>query len=209
MMDGATPLDVPVFERMAASSQAALDLLLRPLCRRRGLPCRIARIFQPSGRSWRRRLPTGVDTGLTDPDTGEPVVATLDRSRPGIHQALLDPATAGRFPLAIHLAFEGQWAQVVQVLPGSTGDGGDWLAMSEIIMCSEAWARFDPAEVERLGAGSYALSMQRAERHRASGTLRGACRQASYRPTMPHPSSPTCGFCGSPPTATRRTRQPT
>jgi hypothetical protein len=34
---------------------------------------------------------------------------------------------------------------------------------SEIIMCSERWARFDPAEVEQLGQGSYLLSTQLAE----------------------------------------------
>jgi hypothetical protein len=30
-------------------------------------------------------------------------------------------------------------------------------------MCSEAWARYDPAEVERLGAGSYAMPTRRAD----------------------------------------------
>jgi hypothetical protein len=45
----------------------------------------------------------------------------------------------------------------------STGGGGDWLAMGEIIRCSEAWARFDPAQVEQLGQDSYLLSSQLAE----------------------------------------------
>ena len=71
-------------------------------------------------------LAAGIDTGLTDPDTGEAVVATLDQVAPGIHQALLDPATAVRLPLAIHLGHEGQWAQVVQILPESTGAATGW-----------------------------------------------------------------------------------
>ena len=162
IMDGGTPLDVPAFERMAANSQAALELLFDRCAD--DAACDAA--MPDLSTEWSElaaALATGIDTGLTDPDSGEPMVATLDQVAPGIHQALLDPATAGRLPLAIHLAHEGQWAQAVQILPESTGDGGDWLAMSEIIMCSEAWARFDPAEVEHLGHGSYLLSTQLAE----------------------------------------------
>ena len=136
-MDGATPLDVPVFERMAASSQAALDLLFE-----RCAADAVCDVALPNvSAEWTAvvaALADGVDTGLTDPTTDEPLVATLEQVAPGAHQALLDPATASRLPLVIHLANEGQWAQVVQVLPESTGDGGDWLGMGEIIMCSEA-----------------------------------------------------------------------
>jgi pimeloyl-ACP methyl ester carboxylesterase len=35
--------------------------------------------------------------------------------------------------------------------------GGSSLLMADEILCSEAWARFNPAEVARTGAGSYAL----------------------------------------------------
>jgi hypothetical protein len=34
--------------------------------------------------------------------------------------------------------------------------------MKDEILCSEAWARFDPAEVELEGAGSYAMPFVRA-----------------------------------------------
>ena len=162
IMDGGTPLDVHALERMATNSQAALEACstAAPTTLPATPPCRIC---PASGRSWAAALATGIDTGMTDPASGEPMVATLDQVAPGIHQALLDPATAGRLPLALHLAHEGQWAQAVQVLPQSTGDGGDWLAMSEIIMCSEAWARFDPAEVEHLGQGRLPAADELAE----------------------------------------------
>jgi TAP-like protein len=147
---------------MAASSQAALELLFDRCAD--DTACDAA--LPDLSAEWselQAALATGIDTGLTDPDSGDPVLATLDQVAPNLHQALLNPATAARLPLAIHLGYEGQWAQVVEILPEQTGDGGDWLAMSEIIQCSEAWARFDPAEVERLGHGSYLLSTQLAD----------------------------------------------
>lgn len=162
IMDGATPVDVPVWERMAANSDAALQLLFA----RCAADASCNRALPNVAAEWPEvvaALSEGVDTGLVEPDTGEPVIATLDEVAPGLHQVLLDPSTASRLPLAIHLAHERQWAQVVQVLPQQTGGGGDWLAMGEIIMCSEAWARFDPAEVERLGANSYSMSTRRAD----------------------------------------------
>ncbi len=158
IMDGGTPLDVPVFERMAANSQAALELLFD----RCADDAACATALPDVSAEWSELaagLATGIDTGLTEPNTGEPMVATLDQVSQGLHQALLDPATAGRLPFAIHLGHEGQWAQVVPMFPEPTGEG-DWLAMSEIIMCSEAWARFDPAAVEHVGHGSYLLSAQ-------------------------------------------------
>ena len=162
IMDGGTPVDVPAFERMAANSQAALELLFDRCAD--DTACDAA--LPDLSAEWselQAALAAGIDTGLTDPDSGDPVLATLVQVAPNLHQALLNPATAARLPLAIHLGYEGQWAQVVEILPEQTGDGGDWLAMSEIIQCSEAWARFDPAEVERLGHGSYLLSTQLAD----------------------------------------------
>lgn len=163
VMDGVTPLDVPIFEHMAANSQRALDLLLERC--QEDAACNAA--FPALLDEWAATLElvtAGVESDIVDPNTGETMVVTLDVLGPGLHRALLDPSTAGRLPLAIHLGHEGQWAQVAEAFADSDGGGnGDWLAMSEIIMCSEAWARFDPVEVERLGQGSYALPMQRAD----------------------------------------------
>jgi hypothetical protein len=83
---------------------------------------------------------------------------------PGLHQALLEPRTAAQLPLGIHLAADGRWAEVAEAFPAAAGGGGgDWLAMTEVIQRSEGWARFDVAEVERLGEGTYALPMERTD----------------------------------------------
>jgi pimeloyl-ACP methyl ester carboxylesterase len=163
IMDGATPLDVPVFERMAASSQGALDLVIERC--RADAACQAA--FPDLPAEWaavQAALARGAETDIIDPSTGQPGVVTLEMVGPGIHQGLLDPTTAGRLPLAIHLAHAGQWSQAAAAFGDEpSGGGGDRLAMSEIIMCSEAWARFEPAEVERMAEGGYALPMERAD----------------------------------------------
>jgi pimeloyl-ACP methyl ester carboxylesterase len=162
IMDGGTPLDVPVFEHMAASSQGALDLVIARC--ESDAACRAA--FPDLSGEWaalQTALGHGVETDIIDPSTGQPGTVTLEMLGPGIHQALLDPATAGRLPLAIHLAHQGEWARVAEAFADAPSGGqGDMLAMAQIILCSEAWARFDGAEVERLGAGSFALPMERA-----------------------------------------------
>lgn len=155
IMDGGTPLDVPLFERMATNSEAALELLLSR-CAADG-PCHAA--LPKLGSEWRKLvkgLEAGIVTNVTDEDTGQRQVATLEDVGAAVHAALLDPSTAARLPLAIHLASSGRWAEIAPVLPEPDASE-DILAMSEIIMCSEAWARFDPAEVRRLGIGSYLL----------------------------------------------------
>ena len=208
IMDGGTPVDVPVFERMAADSQAALELLFDRCADDDA--CNAA--MPDLSIEWSElatSLGAGIDTGLTDPDSGDPVVATLDQVAPGLHQALLDPATAARLPLAIHLGYEGQWAQVVEILPESTGAGGDWLAMSEIIHVFGGVGTLRPGRGRRPRRRQLP-AVDAARRRRGAGTtLQGASARASSRPTMRRLSPPSCRSCGSPATATRKTRQRT
>jgi hypothetical protein len=67
-------------------------------------------------------------------------------------------AAAAQLPLAIHLAAQGAWDRTTELVPPPSS-GGDSLVMAHEILCSEAWARFDPDEVARTGAGSYARPM--------------------------------------------------
>jgi pimeloyl-ACP methyl ester carboxylesterase len=156
VMDGTTPLDVPVLERMAATSGQAIDLLLTR-CGQDAV-CRAA--FPNLATEW-STLVAAFREGVTvtDPNSGTTGVADLATIGPSLHNALLTEAAAAQLPLAIHLAAAGQWDQVNQLVPPSDASpsGGASLLMKDVILCSEAWARWDPAEVERLGAGSYAV----------------------------------------------------
>ena len=155
VLDGSTPLDVPVFERMATNSQAALDLLLARCAM--DPACHAA--FPELASEWSTlvgQLAIGVSTTIVDPETGAHAVADLLMIGPSLHDALRTASAAAQIPLAIHLAAGDEWEAATQLVPASTG-GGPMLVMAQEILCSEAWARFDPAEVARAGAGSYAL----------------------------------------------------
>jgi pimeloyl-ACP methyl ester carboxylesterase len=160
ILDGTTPLDVPVLERMAASSQQALDLLLArceadPTCHG---------AFPELAAEWSALLAAfreGVT--VTDPDTGQTGVADLATVGPSLHHALLTGAAAAQLPLAIHLASLGEWDQVTELVPPVDGSpsAGPTLLMKDEILCSESWARFDPSEVDRAGGDSYAVPFVR------------------------------------------------
>lgn len=161
VLDGTTPLDVPVLERMAATSQQAMDLLLARCAA--DAACHAA--FPNLATEWSALVAAfagGVT--VTDPSTGANATADLATVGPSIHTALMTGAGAAQLPLAIHLASLGQWAQVDALVPPSDASpsAGPTLLMKDEILCSEAWARFDPAEVERTGAGSYAVPFVRA-----------------------------------------------
>jgi pimeloyl-ACP methyl ester carboxylesterase len=160
VMDGTTPLDVPVLEIMAASSQHALDLLLDRCAGDRACHATFPKLAD----EW-SALEAAFAEGLsvTDPATGMKGVASLATVGHSVHNALLTGAAAAQLPLAIHLASEGMWEQVNELVPPSDASpsAGSTLVMKDEILCSEAWARFDPAAVEHEGAGSYALEFVR------------------------------------------------
>lgn len=64
--------------------------------------------------------------------------------------------------IAALAAYEGDWARLLQSSSSSssTDSGEGLLVMSQIIRCSEAWARFDPAETARSGSGSYLVDAE-------------------------------------------------
>ena len=151
VLDGASPLDVPVLEAMAANSQGAIELLLSRC--EADAACHAA--FPDLDAEW-SALVDALRTGITvtDPASGAQVTADLTTVGPSVHLALLTGDAAARLPLAIHLAAEGRWDRATELVP-PPASGGTTLAMKDVILCSEAWARFDPVEVARTGVGSY------------------------------------------------------
>ena len=159
VLDGATPLDVPVRQRIAVNSQRALDLLLKRC--QEATSCHSA--FPDIAEEWstlEAGLAKGMTTTVVDPETGAPAVADLGLVGPSLHAALLTGSTAAALPLAIHLAHGGRWDELGELVQGVPPKGGPTLLMADENLCSEAWARFDPAEVAAVGGASYATAAQ-------------------------------------------------
>ncbi len=159
VLDGGTPLDVPVFERMAASSQAALALVLRRCAADQA--CHTA--FPRLDAEWRdvlARFRTPVR--VVDPSSGAAAVIDQGTLAEAIHAALLTEAGAAQLPLAIHLTAVGKYVEASALIGVNDADRPN-LLMADEILCSEAWARADAADVARLGAGSYALPRELAK----------------------------------------------
>ena len=163
VLDGATLIEVPVFERMASNSQAALDALFArcatdAACA--GAYPDLARDFEATMASL-ERAPVTVAT--IDPATGEPGVISAVDFADGVHSGLIDAQYSAVLPWFIDAAADGRWEEAVstaQAIGGGSPLDEDMPLMSAIIRCSEAWARYDPAEVARVGAGSYYLEAQ-------------------------------------------------
>lgn len=168
ILDGATPIDVPVFERMAANSQAALDLLLQRCDSDSG--CHQA--FPDIADEWEiliRRFETPVT--VIDPESGEEAVLSLTDLSDAIHAALLTEETAAQIPLAIHLAYQERYLEAARLI-GRPTPSGETRLMSAVILCSEDWARFNRTEVTRSGAASYALTKNLADAEAREGMCR-------------------------------------
>jgi pimeloyl-ACP methyl ester carboxylesterase len=175
VFDGGTLLDVPVFERMAANSQHALDLLFGRCDADAACQAAFSDLESEFDAVLERLTEEPVSTTIIHPGSGEPITFDTATFAAGVHSALIDASTSSRLPALLHLAFLEQWDAVaeaiVQAAAGQASDE-DQLVMSAVIRCSEAWARYDPAEVERTGAGSYALALQLANARAHTETCR-------------------------------------
>jgi pimeloyl-ACP methyl ester carboxylesterase len=153
VLDGATLLDVPIWQRMPLSTQAAFDKLVARCAA--AAACR--RDFPDVAGDLRAVL----ERLRAAP--AEATVAGTTRARFDVVAAqntlrhmLRVPETAARVPFVLHRAAAGDldplldvWNVIVQ----SELATGIKL-MYWAIRCGEGWSRDDPAEVARLGAGT-------------------------------------------------------
>jgi pimeloyl-ACP methyl ester carboxylesterase len=158
VLDGGTLLDVPLFEQMPANSQRALEILFArcdgdAACRGAfpNLRSEFAGVISQLTRQ-------SVQTHTPYPYTGESIVLDVRTFAGLVHGSLADVRRLGDLPSLIHAAHVGDWEVVARAVRSSVpppGSDTQQLVMSQVIRCSEAWARFDPAEVARLGMASY------------------------------------------------------
>jgi pimeloyl-ACP methyl ester carboxylesterase len=166
ILDGGTLLDVPIFERIAATSQRALDLVLarceadaRCQAQFPDVRAEFQAVTERLGRE-----PVTLDT-IMSPFTHEPLVFDSIVWGATVHAHLMSATSAAALPRRIHQAYNGDYralAELYQQL-GLVVDTNARLVMSAAIRCSESWARYDPAEVARWGADSYYLESQLAQ----------------------------------------------
>lgn len=157
VLDGGTLIDVPIMELIAANSQHALDAVMDRCAA--DLECSTA---FPNLRSKFTAVMTRLDrapvtSNVVDQATGELVVVSHELFAGVIHAKLLDARTAATIPWFINRVADGHYDEVATI---NAGPGTPNLVMSIEIRCTEAWARFNPDEVRRTGAGSYYLSAQ-------------------------------------------------
>jgi pimeloyl-ACP methyl ester carboxylesterase len=157
VLDGGTGLDVPIMELVAANSQRALDAVLDRCAADFDCHEAFPNVRQEFATVLARLDTYPVRTRGTD---GQPLIVTHESFAGVIHAKLLGAADAAGIPWLIHRAALGDFGPVVEAL-GSV-PSTPLQVMSVVIRCSEAWARYDPAEVRRTGAGSYYMSAQAA-----------------------------------------------
>ncbi|MGZ4400778.1 MAG: alpha/beta fold hydrolase [Gaiellaceae bacterium] len=161
VLDGASLLGVPVYERSAPNAEHGLDAQLArcaaaPLCRLT-FPDTRAELATLLSRGPRRTTAYGHGVTL-DADA----VATT------VHALSLDAEGAASIPIAVHRAAIGDYNPLARAYVERVGaylDARTQLVMSLAIQCSEPWARYDPEAVRRSGTGSYFthVSLARAE----------------------------------------------
>jgi pimeloyl-ACP methyl ester carboxylesterase len=175
VLDGGTLLDVPIFEWMAVSSQKALDILLARCADDEACAAAYPEVATEFATIETRLAVAPITTKVIDPYSGEPIVLDSLSFASAVHGALVETSLSSKLPALIHQAYLGHWDAVAEA--GVAASGGrrpndDQLVMATVIRCSEAWARYDPAEVERLGAGTYGLAVHVA----AAQAQRETCR---------------------------------
>ncbi|HYU82317.1 MAG TPA: alpha/beta fold hydrolase, partial [Candidatus Polarisedimenticolia bacterium] len=130
VLDGATLLDVPVFERIAPNTQRALDLLFdrcdtSAVCAGPypGLRAEFAAVLA-------RVTKDPVTTIVTRPSTSQPVVIDRSTFAGSVHLLLMNAQSAAGLPKYIHAAYGGDFDPLAIAAVGAMGDDTSQLVMS-------------------------------------------------------------------------------
>ena len=157
-LGGGSLLDIPVFERWAASGQRALDSVFDR--------CQADTACHAAFPNLRAEF-----TGLLDRLTTQPVTQTVSATDPQagtinytadsfaavIRHMTKDAKDTSTLPLFIQRAYQDNDWQGFNDFVVTEG-GYEWWGnqlMEHVIRCSEKWAAFDPEAVSRLSEGSY------------------------------------------------------
>jgi pimeloyl-ACP methyl ester carboxylesterase len=152
ILDGVTLLDVPVFERWAASAQRALVLLRKRCAADRSCARRYPRWYEGLlpllDRLDRKPLEISV--------AGAPTTVDGSLAASVVHELTASPYDAAGVPSLLWNAEHGRTTALARataaVLSGTARPNN---VMPTTITCTEPWAVQDPARVEAASRGSY------------------------------------------------------
>jgi pimeloyl-ACP methyl ester carboxylesterase len=157
-LDGATLLDVPIFERWPITSQRALELMFARCEADATCHSAFPDLSQEFAAVLARLSAAPITLPLTNPATGQPLSLTGEIFRTTVHNALASTPTAPLVPRFVHLIYSEDWDGLAAFLApfvDSSSATPEWKIMNLTILCHEDWARNHPAETTEASAGSY------------------------------------------------------
>ena len=146
VLDGATLLDVPIFELWGRNGQRALTAVLLRCARSR--PCRaryprVRREVYEALAVLRRKAVRRAGVRLDEAAAAE-AIQSLTRS----------PAAAAQIPWVAHRARSGDWTPLARAAKRAEA-GAPRLLMYWSIVCNEPWARWNPGRTALASRGTY------------------------------------------------------
>lgn len=162
VLDGATLLDVPIFELWGRNGEASLRRIL-DRCARSG---RCGRAYPRVRKEWFEVMATLRRAAVRSGDT------TIDAvSAAGAMQAMTrSPRDAAQIPFVAHAARSGNWVPLaIEVERNGSGLFLSPRLMFWAIVCSEPWARYDPARAAAASRGTYLAELVSANAKLAQG----------------------------------------
>jgi pimeloyl-ACP methyl ester carboxylesterase len=157
-LDGATLLDVPIFERWPITSQNALDSMFARCESENACHSAFPDLRQEFTEVLARLDRAPVTVPIDNPATGQPLVLTAEVFKTTVHNALTSTPTAVFVPRLIHLLYTEDWSGLVAFLApfmDSDSSAPQWQIMNLTILCYEDWAKMRPDEIARASAASY------------------------------------------------------
>jgi pimeloyl-ACP methyl ester carboxylesterase len=157
-LDGATLLEVPIFERWPITSQKALERLFARCEADAACHSAYPNLQQEFAEILSRLNQAPVTLPIDNPATGQPFVLTAEFFRTSIHNGLGSTPMAVFVPQFIHLVYTEDWSGLAAFLApfvNSDSSTPQWQIMNLTILCYEEWAKMRPAEIAGTSAGSY------------------------------------------------------
>jgi pimeloyl-ACP methyl ester carboxylesterase len=157
-LDGATLLEVPIFERWPITSQEALERMFARCESDASCHSAFPDLKQEFARALARLDRAPVTLPINNPATDQPFVLTAKIFRTSIHGALTSTPTVAAVPQYIHLVSTEDWSELATLLSpyiNSDSSVSQWRIMNLTILCYEDWAKIRRAETVEASAESY------------------------------------------------------